>query len=84
MKISSTKTPEMGPANIPDQDMAVANNANTSTLPHLIEARLAEIIQAKPNQHDKTNHVPGEIFCYMTLYPDADDHQEGGHDPLYA
>ena len=24
------------------------------------------------------------MFCYMTLYPDADDHQEGGHDPLYA
>ena len=84
VKILSTKTPEMGPANIPDQDMAVANNANTSTLPHLIETHLAEITQAKPNQHDKTNHVPGEIFCYMTLYPDADDHQEGGHDPLYA
>ena len=53
-----------------------------STLPNLIEAQLTEITQAGNTQHD--NHVRGEIFCYVKLYPDADDTSIMGQDPIYA
>ena len=53
-----------------------------STLPNLIEAQLTEITQAGNTQHD--NHVRGEIFCYVKLYPDADDTSIMGQDPLYV
>ena len=74
----------MRPVHVTDQTMAEAPlDANIiSTLPNLLEAQLTEITQAVNTQHD--NHVPGELFCFVTLYPDAHDTSIMGQDPFYA
>ena len=59
----------MRPVHVTDQTMAEAplDADIISTLPNLLEAQLTEITQTV--KHD--NHVPGELFCFVTLYPDA-------------
>ena len=53
-----------------------------TALTHLIDAKLLEISQIVQANHE--SYELGEMFYYIALYPDMDEHTSAQHNPLLA